>query len=280
MAGAENIINVSESDFEYEVIQQSYETPIVVDFWAPWCGPCRMLTPILEKLAADPNHIFILAKINVDENPNISMRYRVQGIPAVKAFRNGEVIGEFTGALPEPRVRQFIQKIAPSAADNQLGEANSLLVTRHWVEAEAAFRRILSQHPHHPVATLNLARSLLAQGQGCDAVHLLKSVTDGTELILANKLLPLGKFFCQSSELTDGWEDDAPLLEIQYRQVSRIWQRNNFAAAMDGLLEILRQDKNYANGEVKSVLLAIFELLGDDDPLTQTYRRELASVLF
>ncbi len=280
MAGAENIINVSESDFEYEVIQQSYETPVVVDFWAPWCGPCRMLTPILEKLAADPNHIFILAKINVDENPNISMRFRVQGIPAVKAFRDGEVIGEFTGALPEPRVRQFIQKIAPSAADKQLSEANSLLVTRHWPEAEAAFRTLLSQHPHHPVATLNLARSLLAQGQGCDAVHLLQSITDGPELILANKLLPLGKFFCQSSELTDGWEDDAPLLEIQYRQVSRIWQRNNFAAAMDGLLEVLRQDKNYADGEGKAVLLAIFELLGDDDPLTQTYRRELASVLF
>ncbi len=280
MAGAENIINVSESDFEYEVIQQSYETPVVVDFWAPWCGPCRMLTPILEKLAADPNHIFILAKINVDENPNIAMRFRVQGIPAVKAFRDGEVVGEFTGALPELRVRQFILKIAPSAADNQLSEANSLLATRHWSEADAAFRRLLSQHPHHPVATLNLARSLLAQGQGCEAVHLLQSVTDGLELVLANKLLPLGKFLCQSSELADGWEDAAPLLEIQYRQISRIWQRNNFAAAMDGLLDVMRQDKHYANGEAKAVLLAIFELLGDDDSLTQTYRRELASVLF
>lgn len=280
MAGTENIINVSESDFEYEVIQQSYDTPVVVDFWAPWCGPCRMLTPILEKLAADPNHIFILAKINVDENPNISMRYRVQGIPAVKAFRNGEVIGEFTGALPEPRVRQFIQKIAPSAADNQLSEANSLLATRHWAEAEAAFRRILSQHPYHPVATLNLAQSLLAQGQGCEAIRLLQSVTDGPELILANKLLPLGKFLCQSSEMADDWQDSAPLIEIQYRQVSRIWGRNNFAAAMDGLLEVLRQDKHYASGEAKAVLLAMFELLGDDDPLTQTYRRELASVLF
>jgi putative thioredoxin len=280
MAGTENIINVSESDFEYEVIQQSYDTPVVVDFWAPWCGPCRMLTPILEKLAVDPNHIFILAKINVDENPNISMRYRVQGIPAVKAFRNGEVISEFTGALPEPRVRQFIQKIAPSAADNQLGEANSLLATRHWAEAEAAFRRILSQHPHHPVATLNLARSLLAQGKGCEAVRLLDSITDAPELLQANKLRPFAHYLCQSDKLDDGWEDDAPLLEIQYRQASRIWQRSNFAAAMDGLLEVLRQDKQYANGEAKAALLAIFELLGDDDPLTQTYRRELASVLF
>jgi putative thioredoxin len=280
MAGAENIINVTESDFEYDVIQQSYDVPVVVDFWAPWCGPCRMLTPILEKLVADPNHIFILAKLNVDENPNISMRFRVQGIPAVKAFRNGEVVAEFTGALPEPRVRQFIQKVAPSEADKSLSEANSLLATRHWAEAETAYRTILSKHPFHPMATLNLARALLAQGAGCEAVRHLASISDAPELLQAAKLLPLGHYLCQSIELDDAWEEGSPLIEIQYRQVSHIWQRGNFAAAMDGLLEVLRQDKNYNQGEAKAVMLAIFELLGDDDPLTQTYRRELASVLF
>lgn len=280
MTGADNVIDVSEANFEYDVIQQSYDVPVVVDFWASWCGPCRMLTPILEKVAADPSHIFILAKLNVDENPNAAMRYRVQGIPAVKAFRDGQVVAEFSGVIPEPRVRQFIQRIAPSQADKHLSAANSLLVTRHWTEAETAFREILSRHPFHPVATLNLARALLAQGHGCEAVRHLESLTDGLELAQARQLLPLARYLCQSATMPAGWEDEAALIELQYRHVSRIWERGNFAAAMDGLLEALRQDKNYRDGEVKAVMLGIFELLGEADPLTQTYRRELASVLF
>ncbi len=280
MAGTDNIINVSETNFEYDVIQQSYDIPVVVDFWAAWCGPCRMLTPALEKMAADPSHIFILAKLNVDENPNISMRYQVQGIPAVKAFRDGQVTAEFNGAIPEPRVRQFIQKIAPSQADKHLSAANSLLATRHWAEAETAFREILSSHPFHPVATLNLARALLSQGDGCEAVRHLESITDGLELVQARRLLPLARYLCRSATPGAGWEDEAPLIERQYRQISRIWERGNFAAAMDGLLEVLRQDKNYDDGRAKEVMLAVFELLGEADSLTQTYRRELASVLF
>ncbi len=275
-----NIIDVTEPNFEYDVIQQSYDLPVIVDFWATWCAPCRILTPILEQLAADPGHIFVLAKLNVDQNPNIAMRYQVQGIPVVMAFREGQVVAEFSGALPEPRVRQFIQKVAPSAADKHLSEANSLLATRHWVAAENAFREILSKHPFHPAATVNLARALLAQGQGCEAVRLLKSVSDGPEWMQAKTLTPLARYLCDSSQLDEGWEETAVLIEVQYRQVSRILERGNFAAAMDGLLDVLRQDKNYRSGEAKAVMLGIFELLGDVDPLIQAYRRELASVLF
>lgn len=279
MSEAENVIQVTELTFEADVIQRSYDVPVVVDFWAPWCGPCHMLTPILERLAADPAHNFVLAKVNVDSNPNLSVRFQVQGIPAVKAFREGQVVSEFTGAQSEGRVRQFIQKVAPSDLDKALNQANSLLVTRHWAEAEAAYRVILRQRPNLPLAHLNLARALIGQGNPCEALPHLEKCNDGAEAIAAQKLWPLADYLCRvDSQLFDD-EPDAPM-EAQYQQAARLWLRGNAEAALDGLLDVLRQQKRFRKGEPRLVLLGIFELLGDDDPLTQTYRRELASVLF
>jgi putative thioredoxin len=278
MADLENIIDVSQDSFEFDVIQRSMKTPVVVDFWAPWCGPCRILGPILERLAADPNYDFVLAKVNVDNNPNLSMRYQVQGIPAVKAFVKGEVVAEFVGVQPEPRVRQFIQGIAPSEVDQSVAEAKSLLVTRHWAEAAEAFRDILATDPHHQVSKLNLAKALLAQGDGCEACDLLPECRDGQVYMQATKLLPLARYLCWVVETAV--PATSPPLEIQYRHIARLIEIGNFAAAMDGLLDLLREDKKYRNGEVREVILSLFELLGEDDALTHEYRRELAMVLF
>lgn len=279
MSGTENVIQVTELTFEVEVVQRSFEIPVVVDFWAPWCGPCHMLTPILERLALDPAHDFILAKVNVDSNPNLSMRFQVQGIPAVKAFREGQVVAEFSGAQPEPRVRQFIQKVAPSELDTALNQANSLLATRHWREAEAAYRAILNRRPNLPLAQVNLARALIGRGEACEALPYLEQCRNGPELITAEKLLPLAAYLCRvSSQIFDDIEGDP--LEAQYQQAARLWLHGNMEAALDGLLDVLRQDKRFRKGEPKAVMLSIFELLGDVDPLTQAYRQELALILF
>ncbi len=271
------IIDVNEETFIQDVLEQSEELPVIVDFWAPWCGPCRMLSPILEKLAADPSLNFVLAKVNVDNNPNLSMQYRVQSIPAVLAFLDGDMVDDFIGVQPEPKIRQFIEQLIPSELDETLNDVQSLLATRHWIQAEQMLRELMAEHPERTEVTLNLAKALLAQGDGCEARDYLKAVKDGQELIEAEKLLPLANYLCLIAEdLTD--EDELSALEIQYRQGARLISRGNLEAAMDGLLDVLRQNKRY--GEARQVMLALFALLGDDDDLTVAYRAELASVLF
>lgn len=279
MAQQDNIIDVSEATFEYDVLARSHEKPVVVDFWAPWCGPCRMLGPVLEKMAADPAFDFVLAKINVDENPNIAMRFRVQGIPAVKGFVNGEVAAEFVGAQPEPRVRQFIEKLIPDEVETILNQAKGLLAIHQWAEAETVLHNLLAEHPAHPTAGYHLARALLGQARGCEALPYLQGVRDGAEHVSAERLMVLANYLCRV-ETAEGDDNDLPPLEALYNHSAVLIKRGNMEAALDGLLEVLRQDKRYRDGEARRVILAVFELLGDGDELTQTYRRELAMVLF
>ncbi len=279
MAQATNIIDVQEATFENEVIQKSFEKAVVVDFWAAWCGPCRTLGPTLERLANEPDSNFILAKVDVDSNQGLAMRYGIQGIPAVKAFRDGQIVDDFVGAQPEPMVRQFIEKIAPSAAGEAVTSADKLLEDRQWQEAENLFREKLELDPADAVAKLGLAKSLLGQGDGCKArfyLEELKLVVEAMEP--AERMLPLAEYLCTASEIKDK-NAEVTVVEAQYRQAARLFSDGKLAPALDGLLDVLRHNKNYRAGQAKAVVLGIFELLGDEDPLTQVYRRELGSIL-
>jgi len=274
MNNSTNIIDVSEANFDQEVIESSYDMTVVVDFWAPWCGPCRVLGPILERLANEPDSNFILAKLNVDENPSISMEYGVQGIPAVKAFSDGEVVDEFVGAQPESRVRAFLKRVAPGENDFLIDEVESLLEGLEWSEAEETLREV----PASPIVSLGLAKALLGQGEGCEAKELLENIVEASIYSEAQRLIPLASYLCEFATETDA--NELQPIEAQYGHAAELIRRNNIEAALDGLLDVLRQDKKFRDGAVRDVVVGIFALLGDHNRLTRRYRSELASILF
>lgn len=278
MTLSEYILDVSEGTFENDVLMRSHETPVIVDFWAEWCAPCKMLGPQLERLANEWGGSFLLAKVDVDENPNLAIRYGVQGIPAVKAIQNGEVVSEFVGAQPESIVRRFVQNLVPSEADKAVAEAQSLLATRHWPEAEDAFREVLEQDESNATAALGLVKSLLMQGKGKESGEILADFPAGTEWPVAESLRPLADALVEAEGAEQSADEET--LSARLHRAANLIARGNLPAAMDGLLDILREDKTYRGGLPKQIMLALFVLLGDQDPLTREYREELASVLF
>ena len=277
MAAAINVVDVSESTFEREVIQASRHKPVVVDFWAPWCGPCRMLGPMLEKLAKEADGAWTLVKVNTDENQGLAMRYGIQGIPAVKAFRDGKVDAEFVGALPEPQVRQFIQKLGPAQAESAADAAAGLLAAHRWAEAEAAYRRAMSSEPGAGAA-LGLAKALIAQGKGVDAELVLDAVSDDAGAIAADRLRSAARWLVASSGGVD--ELDLTSTDALFLLASGVGAKGDVQGALEGLIAVLRRDKRYRGGEAQKIMLAYFDILGDSDPLTREYRNKLASVLF
>jgi len=280
MAKADFVIDVTDATFEADVVQRSRQTPVVVDFWAPWCGPCRMLGPVLEKLAAEFKGGFVLAKMNTDENQQVAMQYGIQGIPAVKGFKDGKMAAEFVGAVPEPQVRAFLQKLGVkvgSGAGGQEGpDPNALMTQGKWIEAEIALRQMGATNGAEPSIKLSLAKSLLAQGKAEEASDLLDKVNDGPELAQAAALRPLAALLLNATTATNG----AGSLDGLYLAAGQKVAGGDLQGAMDALLDVLRRDKQFRNGEARQAMLAIFTVLGDDHVLVREYRAKLASVLF
>ncbi len=275
---SENIINVSEADFEYEVLKFSQNVPVVVDFWADWCRPCKALSPLLEKIAHESGGTFRLAKVDVDANPNLAILYNVRSIPNVKAFSNSQVVAEFTGLQPEDRVREFIEKIVPPSPQTlALEKADSLLSLHDWGEAEKIYRQILEQIPSQPASLLGLTKTLLAQNRVGEALDILHEFPVSNQFRAAQILLPLAEAL-QSLSLK-GLPADTDL-DAAFQNAIRLASRGNLLAALDGLMDILRQDKTYREGKARQVVLSMLELMGEDDPDTRQYRIELASILF
>jgi putative thioredoxin len=277
MQSSDHILDVSESDFEVEVLQYSEKKPVVVDFWAEWCGPCRLLGPLLESLAEEGGGSFRLAKIHVDRNPNLAKRYNIRSIPAVKAFKGGRVVAEFHGLQPEPRVREFVRSLGVGDTALQIEKGQAFLYMQRWKEAETTLRQFLQENPRQPAALLGLAKSLLLQGKPSEAYDLLRTFPDSKELASSAALLPLAK--AMASYLTQEQDPD-DVLDAAYRNALRLASRGNLLAAMDGVLDVLRQDKRFRGGEARQVVVGLLEVMDPDDTQTRQYRNELASVLF
>jgi putative thioredoxin len=215
--------------------------------------------------------------VNVDDNPNLALRFNVRSIPNVKAFRDGQIISEFLGLQPEPRVREFIHNLAPSQIDLLLEKGNSLLESMKWADAAEIFRQFLTKSLNHPGGTLGLIKAYLMQVKFSDARHLMDEFPPSPEYTRMQALNPLYEALVRMNSNPPGMDDP---LDAAYSSAIRLVMRGNLPAAMDGLLDILRQDKQYHDGEARKVMLGLFEVLGSDHLLTKQYRQELALVLF
>lgn len=276
MSASQHIIEVNESDFQYEVLAHSGQRPVVVDFSAEWSIPSRAIDPILERIATEASGSFRLAKLSVDANPKIAKDYGVRGVPTVKVFRNGQVIAEFSGPRSESQIREFLKAIGPTTDDLAVGRANGLLAVGELLEAEDAFRDSLADNPDHPGALLGLAKSLIGQGRPADALPILREFPVSKEYAQAEQLTPLAQAMANSEEEQNAADEYAAI----YANALRLAGDGKVTVALDGLLEILRANRNYRRGEGRKVVLGMLLLLGEESKESREYRSELASLLF
>jgi len=272
-----DIVTVDEANFDYQVLVYSERVPVLVDFWAQWCQTCQRTSPLLEALAEQNSGRFRLAKVDVDQNVQLTQRYQVHTVPTLKTFENGLITRQIVGIKTNIQVIDFVQEIVLGPENLLIEKASSLFLTEDYREVEEISREVLEDDPAQPRANLLLAKSLIWQGKYSEAKEILAHFPSSPEFQGAEKLRPLVKVL---DTITGQQSSGTEQLDAVYFRAVKLISLGNIPAALDGLLDILKKDKLYRGSLPKDLILGLFELLGDDHPLTQEYRPQLANTLF
>jgi len=279
-------LEVTDATFDKDVLDRSHEVPVVVDFWAPWCGPCRQLGPLLEKLADEGAGKFLLAKINVDNSPTIAGELRVSSIPAVFAVRGGRLVNQFVGLMPEEELRKWLLSLEPSEAEKLLAEAERLAASDP-AAAEVGLRAALELAPHERPPRITLAKVLLAQDRLDDAEEQLRHLEDQgflepeAERVKAECLLRQAARLAGDLPTVRAAADAAPRdMAAQMKLAYALAGAGQYRDALERALSVLQADRKGQGEAARQLMVDIFRLLGSDDELATEYRRKLSAALY
>jgi putative thioredoxin len=286
MADSPWILETTPETFDRDVIERSRQAPVVVDFWAAWCYPCRMLGPILEKLALESDGRFVLVKADVEQMPEIASSFGVQGIPAVFGVRDARIVDSFVGVLPEPQLRAWLDGLQPSPAEILVREATALQ-SRDPQAAIARYREALTHAPEDPGVKIALARLLLAQGQSAECRKLIDELADRgflepeaeqlqAELALKDAAGGVGKIEQVRSELAAAPQDKS----LKFQLAEALIGAAQYQEALDLCLELVQADRHGVGEQARQLMINVFNALGAESELVRTYQRKLSTALY
>jgi putative thioredoxin len=264
-------------NFEVDVLERSHAIPVLVDFWAAWCSPCRVLGPVLEKLAEQSRGEWALAKLETERFPAIAAQYGIRSIPNVKLFVDGQVSDEFVGALPEPEVVEWLRKALPSKYRAQIEEAKRLLLEDKPGEAREILNRVIAAESDNDQAVVLLAWSVL-DSDPQQAVKTARPIALGSEQSeAAEAIRTLATLFMQVDD-----PDSLPRESVKDTYVGAITgaRSNNYEAALEGFIEVIRKNRYFADDGSRKACIAVFKLLGEDHKVTKKYRPAFSNALY